>query len=64
MNAKAGTSESESLPVHVAACAERYKTLFNRLERIERLLSWLLFALLSSLVSIIVTLMYKGAPWQ
>lgn len=33
-----GRSEAESLPVHVAACAERYRTLFNRLERIEGLL--------------------------
>lgn len=27
--------ESESLPAHVAACAERYKTLFNRLEAVQ-----------------------------
>ena len=30
--------ESESLPVHVQACAERYKTLFNRMSRIETIL--------------------------
>lgn len=36
---KAYTSEeSESLPVHVARCSERYKTLFRRLGRIEKIL--------------------------
>ncbi len=36
MSARAPT-ESDSLPVHVAACEQRYKTLFHRLERIERI---------------------------
>lgn len=70
--AKAGTSagmntqphEAESLPVHVAACAERYKTLFNRLERIEKLLIGMTAMLLTMLTGIIGTLLYSGAPWQ
>lgn len=31
-------SEAKSLPVHVGKCEERYRTLFNRLGRIEKLL--------------------------
>lgn len=30
--------EAEDLPLHVATCRERYRTLFKRLERIERIL--------------------------
>ncbi|MHC4997335.1 MAG: hypothetical protein ACYTGQ_20090 [Planctomycetota bacterium] len=30
--------EAEDLPTHVVACGERYRTLFRRLNRIERIL--------------------------
>lgn len=65
------TDESKSLPVHVAACAERYKTLFNRLQRIERQLGQVLWAgfglggsIIAFLLGIIGYLLTNGAPWQ
>lgn len=33
-----GDREADDLPLHVATCRERYRTLFKRLERIERIL--------------------------
>lgn len=41
--------ESSHLGVHVAVCAERYKALENRLDRIERVLWWMLSTLILSL---------------
>ena len=34
-------AEAQSLPIHVAACAERYRTLFQRMGRIESVLLWI-----------------------
>lgn len=52
--------ESKSLPAHVTACGERYKTIFNRLKRIERGL-WLgLTGLIGILLWIIRTLLEVG----
>ena len=31
----ASANEADNLPMHVAACAERYKSIFGRLKRIE-----------------------------
>lgn len=63
--------EAESLPVHVAACAERYKTLFNRLReidnrltRIEKILLGATGLVLTTLFGVIATLLYSGAPWD
>ncbi len=33
-------TESENLEVHVAVCSERYKSLSQRLDRIERIVWW------------------------
>ncbi len=33
-------TEAENLEVHVAVCAERYKSLSQRLDRIERIVWW------------------------
>jgi len=33
-------SEENNLEVHVAVCAERYKTLEQRLDRIEKIVWW------------------------
>lgn len=55
MNADTQPHESESLPVHVAACAERYKTLFNRLSRIE----WILIATAGALITGLFTAVWK-----
>ena len=41
--------EAEHLDVHVAVCAERYKSLELRLERIERVMWWMLTTLILSL---------------
>ena len=41
--------EAEHLDVHVAVCAERYKSLEHRLDRIERVMWWMLTTLIISL---------------
>ncbi len=41
--------ESEHLDVHVAVCAERYKALEQRLDRIERVMWWMLSTLILAL---------------
>lgn len=41
--------EAEKLDVHVAVCAERYKSLEGRLDRIERVMWWMLSTLILSL---------------
>lgn len=63
MNA-AAPSEAEDLAVHVAHCEERYKTLFRRLERIEKWQAVVAFGVYSLLIAVIGTLLYRGAPWQ
>lgn len=45
-------TEATSLPVHVAACAERYRSLFNRMGRIERILIVAVGAVLSLVLTI------------
>ena len=50
--------EHESLPAHVTACAERYKTLFNRLNRIERIqlvVAGKVFLILLAVIGFLVT---------
>ncbi len=42
-------SESEHLDVHVAVCAERYRSLEIRLDRIERVMWWMLSTLIIAL---------------
>ena len=41
--------EAEHLDVHVAVCAERYKSLEGRLDRIERVRWWMLTTLILAL---------------
>lgn len=41
--------EAEHLDVHVAVCAERYKSLEQRLDRIERVMWWMLTTLILAL---------------
>lgn len=42
-------TESEHLDVHVAVCAERYRSLEMRLDRIERVMWWMLSTLILAL---------------
>lgn len=42
-------TESEQLDVHVAVCAERYRSLEMRLDRIERVMWWMLSTLILAL---------------
>ena len=42
-------TEAEHLDVHVAVCAERYKSLEGRLDRIERVMWWMLTTLIVAL---------------
>ncbi|MDE3015919.1 MAG: hypothetical protein KGI29_03250 [Pseudomonadota bacterium] len=39
-------TEAEHLNVHVAVCAERYRSLELRLDRIERVMWWMLTTLI------------------
>jgi len=41
--------EAKHLDVHVAVCAERYKSLEQRLDRIERVMWWMLSTLILAL---------------
>ncbi len=41
-------TEAEHLEVHVAVCGERYKSLEQRLDRIERVLWWMLTTVIVS----------------
>ena len=41
--------EAEHLDVHVAVCAERYKSLEGRLDSIERVMWWMLTTLILAL---------------
>lgn len=43
------TAETEHLDVHVAVCAERYRSLEMRLDRIERVMWWMLSTLIIAL---------------
>jgi hypothetical protein len=42
-------TEAEHLDVHVAVCAERYRSLEQRLDRIERVMWWMLSTLILAL---------------
>jgi len=42
-------AEAEHLQVHVAVCGERYKSLESRLDRIERVMWWMLSTLIIAL---------------
>ena len=55
MNANV-SSESEHLPIHVAKCEERYKTLELRLGRLERALYWIAAVLITGMATIIFKL--------
>jgi hypothetical protein len=48
--------EAEDLDVHVAVCAERYKSLEYRLDRIERVLWWSTTILMTGMGGIIFKL--------
>jgi hypothetical protein len=52
--------ESESLPIHVAHCEERYKTVFDRLKRIETLIWSTVGAVIVGMGSIILILLPKA----
>jgi len=41
--------EADHLDIHVAVCAERYKSLEQRLDRIERVMWWMLSTLILAL---------------
>ncbi len=41
--------ESEHLQVHVAVCGERYKSIVSRLDRIERVMWWMLSTIILAL---------------
>lgn len=42
-------TEAENLEVHVAVCAERYKSLSQRLDRIERVMWWMLSTIIMAM---------------
>lgn len=46
-------AETRSLDVHVAACAERYRTLFNRIKRIEKIIWIAVVGLIANLAVVI-----------
>ena len=48
--------EAEHLDVHVAVCAERYKSLEQRLDRIERVMWWMLTTLIIALGGMLLEL--------
>lgn len=49
-------NETNNLPTHVAVCQERYRSLENRLARIEKILWWWGTMIISGLVGIIIKL--------
>jgi hypothetical protein len=55
MNANV-SSESEHLPIHVAKCEERYKTLELRIGRLEVALYRVAAALITGIMTILVKL--------
>ena len=50
------SNESEHLPIHVAKCEERYKTLEMRLGRLEHALCWIAAVLMTGMATIIFKL--------
>lgn len=55
-------AEAENLEVHVAVCAERYKSLSQRLDRIERIVWWSSTMLMTGMGGVILKLVtMKGA---
>jgi len=55
--------EAEHLQVHVAVCGERYKSLEQRLDRIERVMWWMLSTLILALggMSFELVILFTGA---
>jgi hypothetical protein len=54
--------EAQHLDTHVAVCAERYKALEQRLDRIERIVWWSSTMLMTGMGGVIIKLMtMKGA---
>lgn len=49
-------TEADNLDVHVAVCAERYKSLELRLDRIERVMWWMLSTLIIALGGMLLEL--------
>ena len=49
-------NENTSLPMHVAVCQERYKSLERRLARLEKIIWWWGTMIVSSLIGIIIKL--------
>ncbi|MBL0319354.1 MAG: hypothetical protein IPP74_08725 [Alphaproteobacteria bacterium] len=49
--------ESQHLDMHVALCAERYKSLEQRLDRIERVMWWTSTVLMTGMGGVIFKLM-------
>ena len=55
-------TESENLEVHVAVCAERYKSLSQRLDRIEKIVWWSSTMMMTGMGGVIIKLVtLKGA---
>lgn len=50
-------TEADNLDVHVAVCAERYKSLEMRLDRIERVMWWMLSTLIIALGGMLLELL-------
>lgn len=49
-------NETNSLPLHVAVCQERYKSLERRLARLEKIIWWWGTMIVSGLIGIIIKL--------
>ena len=57
--------EAEDLPTHVVACSERYKTLFHRLNRIERIqlvVAGKVLLILLAVIGYLINLAMRGSP--
>lgn len=55
-------AETRSLDVHVAACAERYRTLFDRIKRIEKIIWIAVVGLIANLIAVVGGLL--AALWK
>lgn len=55
-------NESIHLPVHVARCEERYRSLFHRLERIERIMLLVAAKVFLLLIAVIGFLAARAMP--
>lgn len=48
--------EAEDLPTHVLLCGERYRTLFNKLNRVEKIIIALGGGIILALVNVVMAL--------